>query len=83
MNNIYLVCMYGGGDDYNPCNGGKMIKILPEEEHKVLREYNYMFETDRYMCPFCGDNAIRVDYNARKRWNIDHWKDAPDYWRWV
>ncbi len=84
ISNVELVCVYGPGDNYNPCIRGKRQHILKTKEAELKKRYsNPSLNDESWECPQCGNHAIRVDTKNYKKWVRNHWEEAPEYWRWV
>lgn len=84
ISEVELVCTYGPGDNYNPCNRGKRQHILHPQEQELRERYSKpQYGLVSWECPGCGNHAIRVDIKNQQKWISHKWEPAPEYWQWI
>lgn len=82
ISEIELVCVYGPGDNYNPCNRGKRQHILKNQEKNLKERYSEPWD-ESWECPQCGNHAMRVNSKTGQQYRLNRWEDYPGAWRWV
>lgn len=83
ISEVELVCTYGPGDNYKPCNRGKRQHILKRHEEELKERYSNRYgNNEDWECPQCGNHAMRVNIKTRQLWDGYTWINDSKYWEW-
>lgn len=84
ISEVELVCVYGPGDNYNPCNRGRRQHITKDREQELKERYSEPeYGIESWECPQCGNHALRVNSKTKEVQRVKGWDYDPGYWRWI